>query len=179
MKSSRKPSFRGWRKLPFCVLAIAVLSVCIPASIPVARAATAQCQVDHTAGFLHSFHSELADASGCKVRLKGVNWFGFETRTFSPHGLWARNWQDMLGQITQAGFNTIRLPFSNQLFDPSSKPQGIDYKLKDRKSTRLNSSHTVISYAVFCLKTKKLRDEGCADWEKGNRLLLGSESVEL
>src|SRR5260221_834878 len=24
----------------------------------------------------------------------------------------------------------------------------------DRKSTRLNSSHTVISYAVFCLKTK-------------------------
>src|SRR5260221_3413950 len=26
----------------------------------------------------------------------------------------------------------------------------------DRKSTRLNSSHTVISYAVFCLKKKKL-----------------------
>src|SRR5437588_7324085 len=27
--------------------------------------------------------------------------------------------------------------------------------LEDRKSTRLNSSHTVISYAVFCLKKKK------------------------
>src|SRR5476649_3007507 len=27
--------------------------------------------------------------------------------------------------------------------------------LPDRKSTRLNSSHTVISYAVFCLKIKK------------------------
>src|SRR5256885_3781278 len=27
----------------------------------------------------------------------------------------------------------------------------------DRKSTRLNSSHLVISYAVFCLKKKKLR----------------------
>src|SRR5438034_7728692 len=27
----------------------------------------------------------------------------------------------------------------------------------DRKSTRLNSSHTVISYAVFCLKKKKKR----------------------
>src|SRR5438132_10787282 len=26
--------------------------------------------------------------------------------------------------------------------------------LRDRKSTRLNSSHTVISYAVFCLKKK-------------------------
>src|SRR5438132_10422156 len=28
---------------------------------------------------------------------------------------------------------------------------------QDRKSTRLNSSHTVISYAVFCLKKKKKR----------------------
>src|SRR5260221_8459988 len=30
---------------------------------------------------------------------------------------------------------------------------------RDRKSTRLNSSHTVISYAVFCLKKKKITDQ--------------------
>src|SRR5436190_24140245 len=30
-----------------------------------------------------------------------------------------------------------------------------DDRQLDRKSTRLNSSHTVISYAVFCLKKKK------------------------
>src|SRR5256885_4678374 len=29
---------------------------------------------------------------------------------------------------------------------------------RDRKSTRLNSSHLVISYAVFCLKKKHVRD---------------------
>src|SRR5688500_19423492 len=29
-----------------------------------------------------------------------------------------------------------------------------EFKKKDRKSTRLNSSHLVISYAVFCLKKK-------------------------
>ena len=34
-------------------------------------------------------------------------------------------------------------------------PIGGFYKA-DRKSTRLNSSHTVISYAVFCLKKKKI-----------------------
>src|SRR5258708_22332444 len=28
-------------------------------------------------------------------------------------------------------------------------------RLQDRKSTRLNSSHQIISYAVFCLKKKK------------------------
>src|SRR5947207_9546117 len=31
---------------------------------------------------------------------------------------------------------------------------------RDRKSTRLNSSHTVISYAVFCLKKKKRAPSG-------------------
>src|SRR5260221_9551272 len=31
----------------------------------------------------------------------------------------------------------------------------IEPMIIDRKSTRLNSSHTVISYAVFCLKKKK------------------------
>src|SRR5688572_32674248 len=32
---------------------------------------------------------------------------------------------------------------------------GYKYLLPDRKSTRLNSSHSQISYAVFCLKKKK------------------------
>src|SRR5438034_7407378 len=36
--------------------------------------------------------------------------------------------------------------------------------LSDRKSTRLNSSHTVISYAVFCLKKKK-NDISCTNEE--------------
>src|SRR5256885_12737642 len=39
--------------------------------------------------------------------------------------------------------------------------------LRDRKSTRLNSSHLVISYAVFCLKKKKPSDAnrfGSPDW---------------
>src|SRR5690625_5805092 len=35
-----------------------------------------------------------------------------------------------------------------------AKQQSIDFAAKDRKSTRLNSSHVAISYAVFCLKKK-------------------------
>src|SRR5207244_8538704 len=34
-------------------------------------------------------------------------------------------------------------------------PLDIRDRQKDRKSTRLNSSHQIISYAVFCLKKKK------------------------
>src|SRR5256885_7146869 len=36
----------------------------------------------------------------------------------------------------------------------SGQPPFANHENKDRKSTRLNSSHLVISYAVFCLKKK-------------------------
>src|SRR5258708_15395048 len=38
------------------------------------------------------------------------------------------------------------------LLQPLPRPEG---RAEDRKSTRLNSSHQIISYAVFCLKKKK------------------------
>src|SRR5256885_9246681 len=38
---------------------------------------------------------------------------------------------------------------------PARPDQGGADRRRDRKSTRLNSSHLVISYAVFCLKKKK------------------------
>src|SRR5258708_24893891 len=42
-----------------------------------------------------------------------------------------------------------------------------DLAFTDRKSTRLNSSHQIISYAVFCLKKKKRQETiyvGCVIW---------------
>src|SRR5438034_5421417 len=39
--------------------------------------------------------------------------------------------------------------------DTLARPILLQRGVPDRKSTRLNSSHTVISYAVFCLKKKK------------------------
>src|SRR2546430_12402225 len=37
---------------------------------------------------------------------------------------------------------------------PGGRTAWLDGRLEDRKSTRLNSSHSQISYAVFCLKKK-------------------------
>src|SRR5437588_12353962 len=53
----------------------------------------------------------------------------------------------MLGELPKARRATLA-----RFLDAQQEP--IDAGL-DRKSTRLNSSHTVISYAVFCLKKKK------------------------
>src|SRR5690606_40015397 len=45
--------------------------------------------------------------------------------------------------------------YQKELEAPSSKKKLLD-PYRDRKSTRLNSSHVKISYAVFCLKKKKI-----------------------
>src|SRR2546426_12748466 len=45
---------------------------------------------------------------------------------------------------------------------------GIDVE-RDRKSTRLNSSHLVISYAVFCLKKKKKKDKKKRNLKKNTK----------
>src|SRR5699024_12637649 len=53
--------------------------------------------------------------------------------------------------------NSWNQKFHSFLDDPGYVKELIRYQ-KDRKSTRLNSSHVSISYAVFCLKKKKMKD---------------------
>src|SRR3990172_1695531 len=79
--------------------------------------------------FLHTDGTKIVDAQGKEFKLTGVSWFGLETDTLSPHGLWARNYQEILDQVVKLGYNSIRLPFSNHLFNDNLKPQGIDFSL--------------------------------------------------
>ena len=48
----------------------------------------------------------------------------------------------------------------------------------DRKSTRLNSSHTVISYAVFCLKKKKQKKNNKKQKKKKQKNKHKNEQIE-
>src|SRR3712207_7630065 len=59
-------------------------------------------------------------------------------------------------QLGLDGFRVDAVPFFLETLgaEEGTFPQPHDY-LRDRKSTRLNSSHANISYAVFCLKKKK------------------------
>jgi endoglucanase len=75
----------------------------------------------------HTSGRQILDAKDRPVRIAGINWFGFETPNYVVHGLEERNYQDMLKQIKHLGYNTIRLPFSSQLFDAASSPNGIDF----------------------------------------------------
>src|SRR6516164_10137089 len=54
----------------------------------------------------------------------------------------------------------FRSPRDGHYERPLLPPRASVPSTGDRKSTRLNSSHSSISYAVFCLKKKKLRWDG-------------------
>ncbi|MFM0515101.1 glycoside hydrolase family 5 protein [Paraburkholderia sp. RL17-373-BIF-A] len=69
---------------------------------------------------------KVTDDAGNVVQLRGVNWFGFETSTHVVHGLWARNWMDMIDQMQSLGFNAVRLPFCPATLHGVA-PESIDY----------------------------------------------------
>ncbi|ORE95490.1 chitinase, cellulase [Stappia sp. 22II-S9-Z10] len=80
-------------------------------------------------GWLSTSGSDIVDEAGNVVRITGVNWFGAETDISVPHGLWARNYQDMMDQMLATGFNTLRLPFANAMLDPGATVGGINFSL--------------------------------------------------
>ncbi len=77
-------------------------------------------------GYWSTQGPDLVDGNGDEVKIRGVNWFGFETAASMPHGLWERNWRSMIDQIADLKFNTLRLPFSSALLDPGVMPNGLN-----------------------------------------------------
>src|SRR2546426_7947654 len=80
--------------------------------------------------------------------------------TLSPSGFVAGGgYKGPIGFATTGNFAAnawtvemiVRIPYDSGTLDPIM----LGTWTEDRKSTRLNSSHLVISYAVFCLKKKK------------------------
>src|SRR5688500_11407676 len=70
----------------------------------------------------------------------------------------AEHWR--ISRMAVVDRNILRLAVYEFLYEPTPRTVAINEALEkklvdgDRKSTRLNSSHLVISYAVFCLENK-------------------------
>ncbi|WP_370259723.1 cellulase family glycosylhydrolase [Streptomyces sp. V4I8] len=102
------------------------------------------------AGYWHTSGRQILDASGQPVRIAGLNWFGFETGNHVVHGLWARDYKSMLDQMASLGYNTLRLPFSDDILKSGTMPDSINFDGKNadlRGLTSLQVMDKIVAYA--------------------------------
>jgi endoglucanase len=96
------------RMLAVVTAALMAVSVGLVTVPPAAEAAA-------TPGWLRTQGSAIVDAkTGARVTLAATSWFGMETDTCAPHGLWQISLDQGMSRIAGMGFTTLRLPFSNE-----------------------------------------------------------------
>ncbi|EGG43806.1 cellulase [Streptomyces griseoaurantiacus M045] len=102
------------------------------------------------AGYWHTSGRQILDASGSPVRIAGINWFGFETTNLVVHGLWSRDYKSMIDQMKSLGYNTLRIPYSDDIFKSGATPLSIDFEGKNTDLRGLNSLQVldkIVAYA--------------------------------
>lgn len=81
------------------------------------------------ANYLHTCNSRLYDSLGQEASIVGLNWSGMETGDYAPGGLSVRKWQEILDLVAGLGYNTLRLPFSNEALEPDRHVGGINFAI--------------------------------------------------
>jgi endoglucanase len=69
------------------------------------------------AGYWHTQGTSIVDSTGTPVRIVGVTWYGMESTRWVPAGLDYQPYTEIMSLVKKLGYNTIRLPFSNQLVE--------------------------------------------------------------
>jgi aryl-phospho-beta-D-glucosidase BglC (GH1 family) len=64
----------------------------------------------------------IVTPGGTTFVISGINWYGFETTSYVAHGLYSQDYPSIVGAIKQYGYNTIRIPFSNQMWESDPVP---------------------------------------------------------
>jgi len=129
-----------WLGIAFVLLAFA--GVAIPDQNPVDAANTAMIGLP-----LSTSGSKIVDATGRPVLLRGVNWFGIETDQHAPHGLWKRDYKEMLAQMRSLGYNVIRLPYAVQSLR-ASNVIGIDFSIGSNQELQGKSPVEVMDAVI-------------------------------
>lgn len=93
--------------------------------LAVAGAASAQTAFPLKTG-ISDDQAAILDAKGARVRLISVNWFGAESGAFVPGGL-DRQPVDRIAKLIKAGgFNSVRLPWSNEMVESNPVVKAAD-----------------------------------------------------
>lgn len=76
---------------------------------------------------LFSKNYQLQFSDGTEYKLKGLNWFGFETSLYVVHGLWAQSIDYFLDFCVEHKFNALRIPLSVDAVLTDPKPPVYDH----------------------------------------------------
>jgi endoglucanase len=98
---------------------------------------------------LHTSGQSIVDSKGARVRLNAVNWYGAESTDFVVAGLQVASLQSIVQQIKSMGFNAVRLPWSNQLYE--SSPVVANYALLANPGMEGESALTILDQVIAAL----------------------------
>jgi len=98
---------------------------------------------------LHTSGAYLVDANGTRVRLNAVSWYGAESKDFVVAGLQTASLSSIVQVIHRQGFNTVRLPWSNELFE--SNPVVDNRKLTANPSLQGKKALAVFDQVIDAL----------------------------
>ena len=87
----------------FCKLAIAVQFII--------TLSQSKCVPAKPSSFNFTSEEHIIKLNGNEFHIKGAAWFGTETTSYVPDGLWAVSWSSLLDFLVKYKFNAIRLPF--------------------------------------------------------------------
>jgi endoglucanase len=107
-------------------LALAAAGIAAMTAAGAVTSAGAQSSTAGT-GFWHTSGNQILDSDGNPVRIAGINWYGFETPDEIAHGLWAQDYHVIINDIKALGYNTIRIPFSNQMVEDPIVPSNLSF----------------------------------------------------
>ena len=65
---------------------------------------------------------DIVGPGGSAYRITGINWYGFETTSYVAHGLEYHDYTYIVNEIKQYGYNTIRIPYSNAMWETDPIP---------------------------------------------------------
>src|SRR5580658_3655972 len=112
-----------------CLAVIASTLTLVAALVAASGPAQASAAQSSTvgAGYWHTSGNQIIDSDGNPVRIAGINWYGFETPDEIAHGLWVQDYRTIIDDIKTLGYNTIRIPFSNQMVETPIVPQNLAF----------------------------------------------------
>lgn len=134
---------------------------------------------------LHTSGYQIVDSQNHVVRLRSVNWYGFDQKEFVPGGLDHATLAQIVEQIRALGVNSVRLPWANETFEKN--PVVPDYAVKANPQFKGKHALDVMDAVVSALARARImivldnhvsRADWCCKDDDGNGLWYTAEYPE-